>query len=117
MGAKLPAICTTGSAVLGSPWGRSRTLATNPSSNASSAAAAARWNRLSCFLDNNGGGLLGWRRQVGMERRLEALVRHGADDARREPDGVGGLGPRPGWQVPVYGERGGEDVGGGVRGA
>jgi hypothetical protein len=42
MGAKLPAICTVGSAVLGSPWGRSRTLATNPSSNASSAAAAAR---------------------------------------------------------------------------
>jgi hypothetical protein len=40
-------------------------------------------------------------------------VRHGADDARREPDGVGGMGPRPGRQVPVYGDRGGEDVGGG----
>jgi hypothetical protein len=40
MGAKLPAICTAGSAVLGCPWGRSRTLATNPSSNASIAAAA-----------------------------------------------------------------------------
>jgi hypothetical protein len=50
MGAKLPAICTAGLAVLGSPWSRSRTLATNPSSNASSATAAARWNRLSCFL-------------------------------------------------------------------
>ena len=48
-GAKLPAICTAGSAVRGRPWGRSRTPATNPSSNASSAAAAARWKRLSSF--------------------------------------------------------------------
>uniref|UniRef100_A0A804UJR1 Hexosyltransferase n=1 Tax=Zea mays TaxID=4577 RepID=A0A804UJR1_MAIZE len=50
MGAKLPTIYTAGSAVLGSPWSHSRTLATNPSSNASSTTAAARWNRLSCFL-------------------------------------------------------------------
>jgi hypothetical protein len=80
------------------------------------AAAARLARRRSVPRDDNGSGLLGRRRQVGVERRLEALVRHGADGARREPDGVGGPGPRPGRQVPVYGDRGGEDVGGGCAG-
>jgi len=68
---------------------------------------------------NGGGGFLGLRRQVGraglVERRLEALggrggARHGADGARREPDGIGGPGPAgPGRRqvLPVYGNRGG----------
>lgn len=46
-GAKFPAICTAGSAVRGSACGLSSTFVMNPSSNASSATAAARWKKFS----------------------------------------------------------------------
>jgi hypothetical protein len=54
------------------------------------AAAARLARRRSVPRDGNGGGLLGRRRQVGVERRLEALC-----GMEREPDGVGGPGLDP----------------------
>jgi hypothetical protein len=54
------------------------------------AAAARLARRRSVPRDGNGGGLLGRHRQVGVERRLEALC-----GMEREPDGVGGPGLDP----------------------